>query len=168
MRTLGNSAARFPTICRRATRWSAAGNSRGANEQTMARTFPWKVSDEWWRQVEPTSPPNSVACERGPPAHVRPTSFCSHCVCAANGYSSGSGCRWSQSPRLQAALCHSGWDRHCSSSIEPRTSTTQHLCLDAGYDSPLMPLLVRARSYLDHIRSRGQEKAAKGALPGGK
>ena len=29
-----------------------------------------------------------------------------------------------------------------------------------------MPLLVRARSYLDHIRSRGQEKAAKGALPG--
>jgi hypothetical protein len=76
-----------------------------------------------------------------------------------SGYSFGSGCRWSQSPRLQAALCRPGWDviaRPQASREHP-----QHLYLDAGYDFPIMPLLVRARGYLDHIRSRGQEKEAR-------
>jgi putative transposase len=41
---------------------------------------------------------------------------------------------------------------------QPSREYPQHLCLDADYDSPLMRLLVRARGYLDHIRSRGQER----------
>jgi putative transposase len=42
----------------------------------------------------------------------------------------------------------------------------QHLCLDAGYDYPLVRLLVRARGYQEHIRSRGEEQAEKATIPG--
>ena len=50
----------------------------------------------------------------------------------------------------------------------PETSEEhpQHLCLDAAYDYPLMRVLVKARGYLDHIRSRGEEKAEKATIPG--
>ncbi|BCL83532.1 hypothetical protein ccbrp13_59970 [Ktedonobacteria bacterium brp13] len=33
--------------------------------------------------------------------------------------------------------------------------------MDAGYDYPLMGLFMRARGYLDHIRSRGEKKPRK-------
>jgi putative transposase len=49
---------------------------------------------------------------------------------------------------------------------EPSREHPQHLCLDAGYDYPLMRLLVRARGYREHIRSRGEEKTAKAIIPG--
>ena len=50
----------------------------------------------------------------------------------------------------------------------PETSEEhpQHLCLDAAYDYPLMRVLVKARGYLDHIRSRGEEKQQKATIPG--
>lgn len=35
-----------------------------------------------------------------------------------------------------------------------------------AYDSLMMRLLVRAHGYLDHVRSRGEEKAEKISLPG--
>ena|SRR5438876_4279250 len=49
---------------------------------------------------------------------------------------------------------------------EPSEEHPQHLCLDAGYDYPLTRVLVRARGYLDHIRSRGDEKQKKATIPG--
>ena len=49
---------------------------------------------------------------------------------------------------------------------EPDKAHPQHLCLDTGYDYLVMRLLVRARSYLDHVRSRGEEKAEKIRIPG--
>src|SRR5258708_23502087 len=49
---------------------------------------------------------------------------------------------------------------------EPGEEHPQHLCLDAAYDYQLMRILVRERGYLDHIRSRGEEKAEKATIPG--
>ena len=49
---------------------------------------------------------------------------------------------------------------------EPGEEYPQHLCLDAAYDYQLMCILVRERGYLDHIRSRGEEKAEKVTIPG--
>jgi putative transposase len=49
---------------------------------------------------------------------------------------------------------------------EPDHEHPQHLCLDAGYDYPIMRLLVNARRYVEHLRSRGQEKTEKARLPG--
>jgi len=50
---------------------------------------------------------------------------------------------------------------------EPDKAHLQHLCLDTtGYDYLVMRLLVRARGYLDHVRSRGEEKAEKIHIPG--
>ena len=49
---------------------------------------------------------------------------------------------------------------------QPSQDHPQHLCLDAGYDYPLMRLLVRARGYVEHIRSRGQEQAEKATIAG--
>jgi putative transposase len=49
---------------------------------------------------------------------------------------------------------------------EPSEEHPQYLCLDAGYDYPLTRVLVRARGYLDHIRSRGDEKQNKATIPG--
>lgn len=48
----------------------------------------------------------------------------------------------------------------------PTTQHPQHLCLDAGYDSPLTRLRVRPRGSQEHIRSRGEEKAEKVHIPG--
>lgn len=49
---------------------------------------------------------------------------------------------------------------------EPDQDHPQHRCLDAGSDSLVMRLLVRARGSLDHIRRRGEEKAEQFRLPG--
>ena len=49
---------------------------------------------------------------------------------------------------------------------EPGEEYPQHLCLDSAYDYQLMCILVRERGYLDHIRSRGEEKAEKVTIPG--
>ena len=49
---------------------------------------------------------------------------------------------------------------------EPTIEQPQHVCLDAGYDDPLCLEHVQARSYLPHIRSRGQEQQAKATTPG--
>jgi putative transposase len=38
--------------------------------------------------------------------------------------------------------------------------------LDTVYDYPLVRLLVKARGYLDHIRTRGQGKQQKATIPG--
>jgi putative transposase len=50
----------------------------------------------------------------------------------------------------------------------PETSQeqSQHLCLDAGYDYPVTRLLVRGQGYQEHIRSCGEERAAKQSMPG--
>ena len=42
----------------------------------------------------------------------------------------------------------------------------QHLCLDKGYDYPVVRELVAAWGYTAHIRSRGEEKEIKAAIPG--
>jgi len=42
----------------------------------------------------------------------------------------------------------------------------QHLCLDAGYDSAWNHILVQARGYQAHIRSRKQEQREKVITPG--
>jgi len=49
---------------------------------------------------------------------------------------------------------------------QPSQEQSQHLCLDAGYDYPVMRLLVRAHGYREHIRSRGEEQTAKAIFPG--
>jgi putative transposase len=49
---------------------------------------------------------------------------------------------------------------------QPSREQPQHLCLDAGYDYPVVRLLVRAREYREHIRSRGEEKTAKTIMAG--
>lgn len=48
----------------------------------------------------------------------------------------------------------------------PTQAQPQHLCLDAGYDYPLNREEVENHHYLPHIRSRGQEKQEKAAIPG--
>jgi putative transposase len=44
---------------------------------------------------------------------------------------------------------------------EPTESQPQHLCLDAGYDYPVIRQRVEAYRYIPHIRSRGAEKQEK-------
>jgi len=38
--------------------------------------------------------------------------------------------------------------------------TEQHLCLDKGYDAPVIARAVRRRGYIAHIRARGEERRA--------
>ena len=42
----------------------------------------------------------------------------------------------------------------------------QNLCLDKGYDYPEVRELVAAWGYTAQIRSRGEERAGKGTIPG--
>ncbi len=49
---------------------------------------------------------------------------------------------------------------------EPTEEEPQHLCLDAAYDGAPARQEVKARHYLPHIRSRGQEKEDKILVPG--
>ncbi|MGH2508602.1 MAG: IS5 family transposase, partial [Ktedonobacteraceae bacterium] len=51
-------------------------------------------------------------------------------------------------------------------SPEPTEEEPQHLCLDAAYDGAPARQEVKARHYLPHIRSRGQEKEDKTLVPG--
>jgi putative transposase len=49
---------------------------------------------------------------------------------------------------------------------EPSEDHPQHLCLDAAYDGAPAREEVQARGYIEHIRSRGQEKIEKVQTPG--
>ena len=49
---------------------------------------------------------------------------------------------------------------------EPTQEQPQHMCLDAGYDYPVIREQVKTHDYLPHIRGRGQEKQEKIATPG--
>lgn len=49
---------------------------------------------------------------------------------------------------------------------QPRPEQRQHLCLDKGYDYPEVRELVASWGYTAQIRSRGEERVAKGAVPG--
>jgi putative transposase len=43
----------------------------------------------------------------------------------------------------------------------PRPGRPQHLCADKGYDYPATRTAIAARGYVVHIRSRGEEHAAR-------
>src|SRR5579871_4426511 len=49
---------------------------------------------------------------------------------------------------------------------EPTELQPQHLCLDAGYDYPVIRQEVEAHQYVPHIRSRDAEKQEKVFTPG--
>jgi putative transposase len=49
---------------------------------------------------------------------------------------------------------------------EPTEEHPQHLCLDAAYDGASAREEAQARGYIEHIRSRGQEKVEKVQTPG--
>ena len=51
---------------------------------------------------------------------------------------------------------------------EPTPGKPQHLCLDRGYDYERVRLLAEAFGFVAHIRSRGEEAAAKQKQPGQK
>jgi len=42
----------------------------------------------------------------------------------------------------------------------------EHLCADKGYDYPRARQSIVDRDYLEHVRSRGEERAEKIAIPG--
>ena len=48
----------------------------------------------------------------------------------------------------------------------PTPEQPQHLCLDKGYDYDAVRELVESYGYTAHIRTRGEEKAAKTQIPG--
>ena len=48
----------------------------------------------------------------------------------------------------------------------PSKVAPQHLCLDKGYDYPVIRDLVCAYEYVLHLRSRGDEREAKATMPG--
>lgn len=48
----------------------------------------------------------------------------------------------------------------------PSPEQPQNMCLDKGYDYPSVRELVHSYGYTAHIRSRGEEKAAKQDIPG--
>lgn len=219
----------------------------------MARTYPWKVSDELWERVEPLIPPAPSHQKGGRPRMPDRQAF------EAIIYVLRTGIQWNALPRalgasstvhdrfqeweqkgLFKALWQAGlheydelqgiqWERQAIDGVmtkapfgqgatdpnptdraksgtkrsmltdgagmplalvvdganrhdckllcatldgiviarpEPDQEHPQHLCLDAGYDYLVMRLLVRARGYLDHIRSRGEEQAEKIRIPG--
>jgi putative transposase len=49
---------------------------------------------------------------------------------------------------------------------EPTPEQPQHLCLDKGYDYDAVRDLVESYGYTAHIRTRGEETAAKAQIPG--
>lgn len=49
---------------------------------------------------------------------------------------------------------------------EPTSSNSQGMCLDKGYDYPFVREILEAFNYVPHIRSRGEEKLDKEAVPG--
>ncbi len=49
---------------------------------------------------------------------------------------------------------------------EPTAEAPQNLCLDKGFDYPEVRELAVAWGYTAHIRTRGEEKEAKGRVPG--
>ena len=48
----------------------------------------------------------------------------------------------------------------------PTSTQPQHICLDRGYDYERVRLLAEAFGFVAHIRSRGDEAAAKEREPG--
>jgi putative transposase len=44
--------------------------------------------------------------------------------------------------------------------VRAAAHTEQHLCLDKGYDAPPIARALRHRSYIPHIRARGEERRA--------
>lgn len=44
--------------------------------------------------------------------------------------------------------------------VRPAAHTTQHLCLDKGYDYADVDRAVARRRFVDHIRRRGEERRA--------
>jgi putative transposase len=44
--------------------------------------------------------------------------------------------------------------------VRAAPDTEQHLCLDKGYDAPVIGRTVRRRGYIPHIRARGEERRA--------
>jgi putative transposase len=49
---------------------------------------------------------------------------------------------------------------------EPSEEAPQHLCLDKGYDYQAVRDLLEEWGYTAHIRTRGEERRAKGEVPG--
>lgn len=49
---------------------------------------------------------------------------------------------------------------------EPTAEHPQNLCLDKGYDYEAVRELVESYGYTAHIRTRGEEKAARKEIPG--
>jgi putative transposase len=49
---------------------------------------------------------------------------------------------------------------------EPTVMWPQHLCLDKGYDYEAVRETLEAWGYTAHIRHRGEERQAKGEIPG--
>jgi putative transposase len=49
---------------------------------------------------------------------------------------------------------------------DPTTTWPQHLCLDKGYDYEAVRETLAAWGYTAHIRCRGEERQAKGEIPG--
>jgi putative transposase len=49
---------------------------------------------------------------------------------------------------------------------EPTVMWPQHLCLDEGYDDDAVRETLEAWGYTAHIRHRGEERQAKGEIPG--
>ena len=86
VRTLWNITARFSTVYRLATLWLT-------EEKTMARTSPWKVSDELWEQVEPLLPPAPSHAKGGRPRMSDRQAF------TAIAYVLRTGIQWNTLPR---------------------------------------------------------------------
>ena len=49
---------------------------------------------------------------------------------------------------------------------QPSTADPQHLCLNKGYDYPVVRELASALEYVLHLRTRGEEIKEKIAVPG--
>ncbi len=43
----------------------------------------------------------------------------------------------------------------------PRAAAPQHMCMDKGYDSQYVRASLEAHRYVEHVRSRGEERSAK-------
>jgi len=113
----------------------------------MPGTRPWEVSEGLWEQVKPLIPPVASHANGGRPRMDDRKAF------EAMIYVLLTSIQWNALPRELGA----------NSTVHDRFQEWEKkrlhvaLCLDAGYDDPLMRVVVRARDYLDHMRSRGQE-----------
>ena len=59
-------------------------------------------------------------------------------------------------------LASDGW-RHDQGAAR---RAPQHLCLDKGYDFPVIREVAQALGYILHLRTRGEETKEKAAVPG--